>query len=325
MDSLDGTRVPSAGVNWPLQQKTEQYPPRESAAHQSAPANPVPHPAHSFAAGGFDPQKLSWWNEPLQAPERIGRSRNWIKWLVGAGIALTAWEMVTRSVDIPEGGLRILAAVFVAGTVFKFMDRYWPWVSVSRRTAGQRVFGRAGESLTKGWVPFTRDAVEKGVEGERRTALALEALLRIPGTRIVHGLKFPGSRVADVDHAVLNGDRVVFIDSKFWMPGHYRWDGPSALLVRAPRRTERRTVHMDTVLQHPRIRAVAPNVACRIILHPSRPGAITFAPDGQVSPDGIHATTVQDGVESIGRWLREGAKCGEVDLRTLDRILAMRK
>gem|GEM_PF-4864769 len=82
---------------------------------------------------------------------------------------------------------------------------------------------------------------------------------------------------------------------------------------------------MDVVLHHPRIRAVAPNVACRIILHPSQPGAITFAPDGSVSPDGIPATAIQDGVESIGRWLLEGAKCGEVDLRTLDRLLAMRK
>jgi len=87
MDSLDGTRVPAAGGNLPLRQATEQPEPGESAAHQPAPSSPVPHPVRSFAAGEFDPHKLSWWHEPVREEGRIGRSRNRIKLLVGASVS----------------------------------------------------------------------------------------------------------------------------------------------------------------------------------------------------------------------------------------------
>lgn len=71
---------------------------------------------------------------------------------------------------------------------------------------------------------FGEGNASAGAAGERSTAFLLETLLKgIPGTTIFHGLQFPGSRVADVDHCVVNGNTVIFIDSKQFAEGRYEW------------------------------------------------------------------------------------------------------
>jgi acetyltransferase-like isoleucine patch superfamily enzyme len=65
--------------------------------------------------------------------------------------------------------------------------------------------------------------VDAGVEGEERTAVLLWLLLKIPGVTVFHGLRFPGSRNADVDHAVVHGNNVYLIDSKQYRWGTYEW------------------------------------------------------------------------------------------------------
>src|SRR5699024_2098311 len=66
---------------------------------------------------------------------------------------------------------------------------------------------------------------------ERITAEMLTRYLtRLPGVRIFHGLACPGSVFADIDHAVLCGRRLVLIESKSWLPGHYTSDSSGGLL-----------------------------------------------------------------------------------------------
>jgi hypothetical protein len=60
---------------------------------------------------------------------------------------------------------------------------------------------------------------------ERLTSHVLSTYLtRLPGVRIFHGLAWPGSVFVDIDHAVLCGRRLVLIESKTWLPGHYAAD-----------------------------------------------------------------------------------------------------
>lgn len=66
---------------------------------------------------------------------------------------------------------------------------------------------------------FSDANIENGEEGERRTALLLNDLLSIPGTRIFHGVAWPGTKDADIDHIVLNGNKIAFVDSKMWSQG----------------------------------------------------------------------------------------------------------
>lgn len=83
-------------------------------------------------------------------------------------------------------------------------------------------WGQAG-NLDNAVDKFGAQEIALGSAGEKFTAEFMQELLKIPGTRIFHGLKFPGSDNADVDHAIINGDKIVFVDSKMWKAGHYRW------------------------------------------------------------------------------------------------------
>lgn len=86
-----------------------------------------------------------------------------------------------------------------------------------------KIWGNVGD-LDDAIDKFGARAVALGSAGEKFTAELMEQLLKIPGTRIFHGLEFPGSENADVDHAVINGDKIAFVDSKMWKAGNYRWD-----------------------------------------------------------------------------------------------------
>lgn len=70
-----------------------------------------------------------------------------------------------------------------------------------------RVYGSPG-GVASAVSKFGKEAVDAGVEGENRTASLLWLLLKIPGVTVFHGLRFPNSKRADVDHAVLHGSNV---------------------------------------------------------------------------------------------------------------------
>lgn len=89
-------------------------------------------------------------------------------------------------------------------------------------SAGSRanVFGAAG-SVESSSDKFGH-AASIGAEGEKRTAALLDLIAAtVPGVEVFHGLRFPGSARADVDHAVVYADRVWLIDSKLFSAGHY--------------------------------------------------------------------------------------------------------
>jgi hypothetical protein len=78
-----------------------------------------------------------------------------------------------------------------------------------------KVFGTPGD-LSTARRKFKAENVDKGEDGERRTAEMMKDLLRIPGTRIFHGVQWPGSKTADIDHIAVNGNKIALIDSKLW-------------------------------------------------------------------------------------------------------------
>lgn len=77
------------------------------------------------------------------------------------------------------------------------------------------VYGEAG-NLSSARGKFSDENINKGEDGEKRTAELMEALLDIPGTRIFHGVKWPGTKDADIDHIAVNGNKIALIDSKLW-------------------------------------------------------------------------------------------------------------
>lgn len=78
-----------------------------------------------------------------------------------------------------------------------------------------RVFGRPGASLETAHN-LDADARQAGIAGEQRVAAELELLAAFyPNMYIFHSVKLPG-RTGDIDHVVIQGDRMMLIDSKNW-------------------------------------------------------------------------------------------------------------
>jgi hypothetical protein len=147
---------------------------------------------------------------------------------------------------------------------------------------------------------FGSPGVETDELAERLTAELLEEYLtRLPGARIFHGLAWPGSVFADVDHAVLCGKRLVLIESKLWLPGYYEL-GPHDRLLRNGRPFRGGGSRLTDSLAA--YRELLPGVALRgaMIIYPSRSGTLTTA-----DPDGHRAApmTPETFLREIGAWL----------------------
>ncbi|MBC9705956.1 MAG: NERD domain-containing protein [Enterococcus sp.] len=110
-------------------------------------------------------------------------------------------------------------------------------------------FGAAGNLHGAMWK-FGYHAVIVGEAGEHLSEQLLRSLLVIPGTRIFHGVKFPGSKTADIDHVIVNGDKIVLVDSKNWKGGDYWWSDSKTVERYAGGRTDKFTMHLPVALDH---------------------------------------------------------------------------
>ncbi|WP_235436708.1 nuclease-related domain-containing protein [Pseudarthrobacter siccitolerans] len=94
---------------------------------------------------------------------------------------------------------------------------------LAEEIVSRTVHGVPGRGLSVGRFG---ERAEIGAEGERRTARLItgSVLPAIPSARLINGLRWPGSEHADLDHAVIAGNRIALIDSKLWADGTYWWD-----------------------------------------------------------------------------------------------------
>ncbi|WP_037333759.1 J domain-containing protein [Saccharomonospora piscinae] len=151
-------------------------------------------------------------------------------------------------------------------------------------------------------VVFGTPGTEPDQVAERLTADLLERYLRrLPGVRVFHGLAWPGSVFADVDHAVLCGSRLVLVESKSWLPGHYDTD-PDGTLTRNGRRFRGGGTRLAESLEA--FRALLPEVEIRaaLVLYPSRSGELTTG--GRFHGDSPPMTPEQF-VRQVGDWLAD--------------------
>lgn len=79
----------------------------------------------------------------------------------------------------------------------------------------RRVFGTPGASLLNAHH-LDWEARQAGISGEARVAAELERLASFyPNTYIFHSVKLPG-KVGDIDHLVVQGNKMLIVDSKNW-------------------------------------------------------------------------------------------------------------
>ncbi|MFC5287961.1 J domain-containing protein [Actinokineospora guangxiensis] len=154
-------------------------------------------------------------------------------------------------------------------------------------------------------------------DGERLTAdLLARYLAPLPGSRVFHGLSRPGSVFADVEHAVLCGSRLVLIESKLWLPGHYEFDDDAALWRNDHPFRGGETTLPEAVAA---FQDLLPGVQVRgaLILYPNRRGELTTDATPALGVSPVDPDTF---VHTFGSWL--AADCGHVDHHTLRAVRA---
>jgi hypothetical protein len=163
---------------------------------------------------------------------------------------------------------------------------------------------------------FGQHNVDLGTAGEELTAKLLEDLLTIPGTRIFHGLKFPGSQTADVDHAVINGDKIVFIDSKMWVGAHYKWVRPDT--IGRARRKEFKEIHTNfpEAVRHLSQTFSKQQIMAMTIIHSNNNSHISF---DNSNSSGVLLANGQDAIRDIGSWFSKDLT-GKIDLNAMQKL-----
>jgi hypothetical protein len=243
---------------------------------------------------------LPWWpvvasGQRVRYVPSIGPAREVVFAAVGAWLAFVALV-----VFLPIGSLPLLVVLWLVAAaagvlVFRLV----------REFVLARLADRAFHAATGGGelVVFGVPGTEQDELGERLTArLLAEYVAPLPGTRIFHGLAWPGSVFADIDHAVLRGHRLVLIESKMWLPGHYTADELGGVWrnghpfrggsIRLPEGVEA-------------YRELLPGLEIRgaLLVYPSRAGEVTTGE----SPEDLAAPPMSPErfVREIGEWLAD--------------------
>lgn len=82
-----------------------------------------------------------------------------------------------------------------------------------------RVWGKPGQTAMASDDLLAAVNPMRAMLAQRVVGQALEQLQRIPGVRIVHGLRVPG--IGTIAHAIIAGRSIALIDAQLWAPGTY--------------------------------------------------------------------------------------------------------
>lgn len=234
-----------------------------------------------------EPDTIPWWNEVRRERQVVleptsGPSRTVTLMAAGA----TAFVVLAMGLLGAPAWLLILFLLVGGAMTVECGRRNLAALRVDREFTAEfgdrKVFGSPGQ--------------EDDEVAERLTAeLLARYLTRIPGVRVCHGLAAEeGSVFADLDHAVLCGHRLVLIESKSWLPGHYDVN-TSGEVLRNGHPFRGGTVNLPERLAA--YRALLPDAEIRgaLLIYPSRAGTITVG-------DGL-GHTPERFVRDIGGWL----------------------
>lgn len=126
----------------------------------------------------------------------------------------------------------------------------------------------------------------------------LNKLVRIPGVDVFHGLKSPGAKWIDVEHAVTHGDNLYLIDSWHDFPMNYNWR-PNRKGLAAPSKGDDGHRHTRLADAAGHYRSVLGQSVTVIPVIAIVSGEASIGPD-RWSPRGVGLFTATELMEFIG-------------------------
>lgn len=269
----------------------------------------------------------------LLLPFIYNGSRFWV-WILGSIFALGSfaigWGNGWQDIGMLLAAIALWGGIYGFSTFFawrlrsviRYFEERKNWFTVEE--AGYKQLGNPGEGLVDALDQFGQTNVSMGVLGEQMTAEALEVLLDIPGARIIHGLKFPGSHNADVDHAIVCGNKIALVDSKLWRPGHYSWQAGNGngILRNQGERSLELVTHFPKAVEGYAAMFPEARVAGTILVHPNRSGSITT---DNSNSDFVSLGTAQEVVDMLGDWFMQDNDPTIVNRKLLGKVWSHKK
>lgn len=238
----------------------------------------------------------------------------WVLLVLSYVITLIWWGIQTGQINTNiYSAVQTGAALLLGWLLWKSIEYYDELVEVPVRVTSsslhhspqQRIFGVPG-GVANASEKFGQYATDAGVQGEEDTAVLLNLLMKIPGTVVYHGLCFPGSTTADVDHAVSHGSTVFLLDSKMWRWGEYEWQckgvDESDEIIRTDGYGRPRKNHMDAAAdKYSDLLGPGVDVVPLLLMH----GKKVRVGENNVSCKGVLMLTADDAMHFIGDILSE--------------------
>lgn len=207
--------------------------------------------------------------------------------------------------NVPTALLISIPALFaaIAGAVQpRSSTTYYP---VEQKLLDQRVIGDPGAGLAEAIGKFGVENVTKGIAGEQITSDAFAAATdRYPVVQLINGLKFPGTEKADVDHALVYGDKVALLDSKYWAGDDFRWAGPSLITSGRGETLRAHEIAFPVAVERLRSELTGKDVQAWVLIHS---GTGLNQVTVEQSPEGFPALVPgAQWLEQVMAWLQEG-------------------
>ncbi len=180
------------------------------------------------------------------------------------------------------------------------------------KATATRVWGAPGASVTAGaplypGVNRARAEMAQQIVGE-----ALAELARIPGVRIVHGMRVPGRDAGTVPAAVISGHRIALIDAQMWQPGNYAIDRQGRITANGQVFETMATEFPLAVERYHELLGDGASIRGWITIVPEAAGELNV--DNALTWQRVSLATVPSMLREVGNWLAE-------DGERVDRLL----
>ncbi|MEY7971428.1 DnaJ domain-containing protein [Saccharomonospora xinjiangensis] len=271
------------------------------AARRAAPRRFGEDPDFVPTAPAIDVRDLPWW-DLVEGASRVHYAHPGSPGHATAGGALLGAMILPLPLVVPFAFSVWLTAVWAllvvsaAAAMVLLVRRHLESLRAVRAFRGE--FGDR--------IVFGEPGSEDDEVAERLTAEVFERYLtRLPGVRIFHGLAWPDSVFADIDHAVLCGRRLVLVESKSWLPGHYGL-ADDGTITRNGRTFRGGGTQLPTGLAAFRSLLPEVEVCAALVMYPSRDGEITADEpdlDDLFDFDAPAPMTPEQFVRLLGDWL----------------------